>query len=93
MNFNSNFNKRVQDTTQIFDSRYNANKNKANQAVNSRKEHFNKMFNIKAKEDQKQELRYQNSVEGQVKSLNERMNIQNQANRINRTNSFRNGFK
>jgi len=93
MNFNNKFNNRVQDTTQIFERRYNAKQNKANEPVASRKGHLNKMFNIKPKEDQRKELRYQNSVEGQVKALNERMNVQNQANRINRTNSFRNGFK
>ena len=51
------------------------------------------MFNIKDKTDQRKEILYQNSVEGQVKSLNERMNAMNQGNRINRMNNFRNGFK
>lgn len=86
-------NRRVQDTTQVFDRRWNANINKANNAVNERKEHFNRMFNIRDKEDQRKEIRYQNSVEGQVKNLNERMNAINQGNRINRMNNFRNGFK
>ena len=86
-------NRRVQDITQIFDRRYNANKNKANQAVQSRKEHFNRMFNINDKEDHRKEFRYQNSVEGQVKNLNDRMNAMNQGNRIDRMNNFRNGFK
>lgn len=86
-------NKRVQDPTTIFDRRYNANKNKANEAVQQKKEHFNKMFNIKEKTDQRKEILYQNSVDGQVKSLNERMNAMTQGNRINRMNNFRNGFK
>ena len=86
-------NRRVQDTTEVFDRRWNANMNKANNAVTERKEHFNRMFNIRDREDQRKEIRYQNSVEGQVKNLNERMNAMNQGNRINRMNNFRNGFK
>ena len=86
-------NKRVQDIDKVFDRRWNANQNKANNAVNTRKEHFNRMFNIKDKQDQRKEILYQNSVEGQVNNLNERMNNMQQANRINRMNNFRNGFK
>lgn len=86
-------NRRVQDVTEVFDRRWNVNKNKANEAVNDRKQHFNKMFNIQDKNDQRKEILYQNSVEGQVNALNERMNAMNQGNRINRMNNFRNGFK
>lgn len=86
-------NRRVQDATQVFDRRWIANKNKANEAVQQRKDHFNRMFNIQDKVDQRKEIMYQNSVEGQVNSLNERMNAMNQGNRINRMNNFRNGFK
>ena len=62
-------------------------------STNPIKEHFNRMFNIKDKTDQRKEMLYQNSVQGQVNSLNERMNAMNQGNRINRMNNFRNGFK
>lgn len=86
-------NRRVQDPTQVFNRRWNANMNKANQAVNQRKEHFNRMFNINDKTNQRKEILYQNSVEGQVKNLNERMSVMNDANRINRMNNFKNGFK
>lgn len=86
-------NKRVQDTTRIFDRRWTVNKNKANEAVQQRKEHFNRMFNIQDKVDQRKEIMYQNSVEGQVNSLNERMDAMRQGNRINRMNNIRNGFK
>ena len=86
-------NRRVQDPTQVFNRRWNANMNKANQAVQSRKEHFNRMFNINDKTNQRKEILYQNSVEGQVKNLNERMSVMNDANRINRMNNFKNGFK
>ena len=85
-------NRRLQDPTQVFDRRYNA-RNNATKEVEARKEHFNRMFNIRDKEDQRKEIRYQNSVDGQVKNLNERINTMNQGNRINRMNNFRNGFK
>ena len=86
-------NRRVQDSTEVFNRRWEVNRNKANNAVNERKEHFNRMFNIRDKSEQRREILYQNSVEGQVKSLNERMNAMNEANKINRMNNFRNGFK
>ena len=41
----------------------------------------------------KKDLLYQNSVDGQVKALNERINAMNEGNKINRMNNFRNGFK
>lgn len=87
------FNKRVQDVSEVFDRRWNANKNKANKAVAEKKEHFNKMFNIRDKNDKKEDILYQSSVNGQVKSLNERMRAVNEADRINRMNNFKNGFK
>ena len=51
------------------------------------------MFNIQDKSLQRQDILYQNSVEGQVKALNERINAANTGNKINRMNNFRNGFK
>ena len=94
MNFNNGgFNNRVEDLTKVFDRRWAADKNKANDAVQQRKEHFNKMFNIQDKDVQRKDMLYQNSVNGQVNSLNERMNAMNQGNRINRMNDFKNGFK
>ena len=86
-------NRRVQDVNTVFDSRWNVNKNKAMNAVNSRKEHFNRMFNINDKSNMRKDILYQNSVDGQVKALNERMSAMNEANKINRMNNFRNGFK
>lgn len=88
-----NMNKRVQDPTQIFDRRWTVNQNKATKQVEERKQHFNRMFNIKDKTDQRKEMLYQNSVEGQVNALNDRINSMNQGNRINKMNNFRNGFK
>lgn len=86
-------NKRLEDLQTVFNHRWNANKNKATSQVEARKAHFNRMFNIQEKTDQRKEILYQNSVEGQVKSLNERMGNMNKANQINRMNNFRNGFK
>ena len=86
-------NRRVQDTTEVFDRRWNANRSKANNEVAARKEHFNRMFNIQDKVDQRKEILYQNSVQGQVNSLNERMNAMNEGNRINRMNNFKSNFK
>ena len=94
MNFNNGgFNNRVEDLTKVFDRRWAADKNKANDAVQQRKNHFNKMFNMQDKDVQRKDMLYQNSVNGQVNSLNERMNAMNQGNRINRMNDFKNGFK
>ena len=94
MNFNNGgFNNRVEDLTKVFDRRWSADKNKANDAVQQRKDHFNKMFNMQDKDVQRKDMLYQNSVNGQVNSLNERMNAMNQGNRINRMNNFKNGFK
>lgn len=86
-------NRRVQDTETVFNRRWNANQNKATKQVEMRKNHFNRMFNIQDKQDQRKEILYQNSVDGQVKALNERINAVNQGNQINRMNNFRNGFK
>lgn len=86
-------NKRIQDTTEVFDRRWNANRNKANNEVAARKEHFNRMFNIQDKVDKRKEILYQNSVQGQVNSLNERIDAMNQGNRINRMNNFKSNFK
>jgi len=86
-------NKRVQDIETVFNRNWTINKNKATKQVEERKEHFNKMFNIQDKREQRKDILYRNSVEGQVKSLNERMNNMNSANRINRMNNLRNGFK
>ena len=86
-------NKRVQDLETVFNQRWEVNKNKATKQVERQKNHFNKMFNIQDKSIQRQDILYQNSVEGQVKALNERINVANTGNKINRMNNFRNGFK
>ena len=81
-------NKRLQSLDKVFDSRWNARKNAVGE-VERRKAHMNRMFNIQDKNVQRKEMLYQNSVEGQVKSLNDRMNAMNQNNRVNRMNNFK----
>ena len=81
-------NKRLQSLDSVFNSRWNARNNAVGE-VERRKAHMNRMFNIQDKASQRREMLYQNSVEGQVKSLNERMSAMNQNNRINRMNNFK----
>lgn len=81
-------NKRLQSLDSVFNNRWNA-RNNAIGEVERRKAHMNRMFNIQDKSLQRKQILYQNSVEGQVKSLNERMSAMNQNNRINRMNNFK----
>ena len=81
-------NKRLQSLDNVFNQRWNA-RNNAIGEVERRKQHLNRMFNIQDKTSQRKEILYQNSVEGQVKALNERMSGLNQGNRMNRMNNFK----
>ena len=88
-------NNRVQDLTQVFDKNWNINHDYhgRKEILDGRKEHFNRMYNIRSKEDKRQEILRGNSVEGQVKSLNDRMQgMTNSQNRI-RLNDFKNNFR
>lgn len=85
-------NKRLQSLDNVFNSRWNA-RNNAIGEVERRKAHLNRMFNTPDKQSQRKEILYQNSVEGRVKALNDRMSAMNTANKINRMNNFKNGFK
>lgn len=88
-------NKRVQDLSQVFNRNYQVNKNNggSNNLVRERKDFFNRMYNIKDKESRKDEILRANSVEGQVKALNDRMNAMNGSQNRNRMNDFRNNFR
>ena len=88
-------NNRVQDLTQVFDKNWNINHDYQGrkEILDGRKEHFSRMYNIRSKEDKRQEILRGNSVEGQVKSLNDRMQgMTNSQNRI-RLNDFKNNFR
>ncbi len=74
---------RLDDLEKVFDNRWKANNNNYNgvkERVEANNEHFNKMFNIKSKEERKKEIRYANSVEGQVERLNNNMKLFNNRN-------------
>lgn len=88
-------NKRVQDLSQVFNRNYQVNKNNggSNNVVRERKDFFNRMYNIKDKDTKREEILRANSVEGQVKALNDRMNAMNGSQNRNRMNDFRNNFR
>ena len=89
------FNKRVQDVSQVFDRNWNVNKNnqQRNEFLGHRKDFFKKLYNIQDKNEMNKEILRANSVNGQVKSLNQRMEAMTQGQRINRVNNFKNNFK
>ena len=89
------FNRRVQDVTQVFDRNWTVNKNNQGRQefLNDRKEHFKKMYNIQDKDERRQEILRANSVNGQVQNLNDRMQAVNNGQRIMRMNDFKNNFK
>ena len=68
--------KRTPDLENIFNKQWKANnyqQNGMSKILDQRKEHYNKMFNIKPKEQHRKEILEANSVEGQVKKLEEQM--------------------
>ncbi|MBQ8681760.1 MAG: hypothetical protein IJ509_02495 [Bacilli bacterium] len=90
-----NINKRVQDVSQVFDRRWNVNRDYQGrqQFLDERKDHFKKMYNIHDKEDRRQEILRANSVSGQVQNLNERMQAANNEQRMIQRNDFKNNFR
>ena len=90
-----NINKRVQDVSQVFDRRWNVNRDYQGrqQFLDERKDHFKKMYNIHDKEDRRQEILRANSVSGQVQNLNERMQVANNEQRMIQRNDFKNNFR
>lgn len=89
------FNKRVQDLSQVFDRTWNVNKNnmERKEFLDHRKDYFKRLHNIPDKNDQRKELLRANSVNGQVQNLNERMNNMNNSQRIARMNDLKNNFR
>ena len=88
-------NKRIQDVSQVFDRNWNLNNNNTTRKefLDSRKEHFKRMYNIRDKEERRQEILRANSVNGQVESLNNRMQAMNQRQNRVRMNDFKNNFR
>lgn len=89
------FNRRVQDVNQVFDRNWNVNRNnqQRQEFLDGRKEHFKKMYNIKDREDRRQEILNANSVSGQVQNLNERMQAMNNNQKRMQMNNFKNNFR
>lgn len=89
------FNKRVKDASQVFDSQWKVNHNykERQEFLNQRQEHFNKMYNIKDKQDMRKEILNANSVNGRVESLNQNMRAASESQRLNRMNNFKNNFR
>ena len=88
-------NNRVQDLSQVFDRNWQVNRNNTQRRefLDSRKEHFKKMYNIQDKADHRQEILRANSVNGQVQNLNERMQAMNNSQNMMRRNDFKNNFR
>lgn len=88
-------NNRVQDVSQVFDRNWQVNRNNTQRRefLDSRKEHFKRMYNIQDKTDHRQEILRANSVNGQVQNLNERMRAMNNGQNMMRRNDFKNNFR
>lgn len=88
-------NRRVQDVSQVFDRNWNLNNNNKTRKefLDGRKEHFKRMYNIKDKAERRQEILRANSVNGQVESLNNRMQAMKQGQSRIRMNDFKNNFR
>lgn len=80
-NINNNIIKdRTEDLTKIFDRKYHANHD-VNGVIQQKKKDFNeKFFGIRDKDEIRREMREANSVNGQVKNLEERMSGMNHNN-------------
>ena len=89
------FNKRVQDLTQVFDRTWNTNRNnqERKEFLEHRKDYFKEMHNISDKTKPRKEILQANSVNGRVQNLNERMNHMNGSQRMSRMNDFKNNFR
>jgi len=87
--------KRVQDINKVFDRNWNVNRNNKNREdfLNHRKDYFNKMYNISDKDERRREMLEANSVNSQVRGLNERIKSASDVNRISRMNDLKNNFK
>ena len=79
-----NYNKRDNDLTEVFDSRWHANHNDNAKKIKEQQKEFNlKMFGIRDKEDVRKEMRKEHSVSGQVTNLQKRMDTFQRYNRNN----------
>ena len=88
-------NNRVQDIDKVFDRNWQVNKNNTQRKefLDGRRQHFNRMFNIRDKKDVKDEILKTNSINGQVDNLNQRMSAMTNGQRITRMNAFKDNFR
>ena len=75
----------------MVDSQWKANHNyqEIKKYNEGRKAHFNKMYNIRDKEDMKKEILEANSATGQIKRLQENMNASRGNDLFRNRNNFR----
>ncbi len=85
------FQKRIRDVSEVVDSQWKANHNyqEIKKYNEGRKAHFNKMYNIRDKEDMKKEILEANSATGQIKRLQENMNASRGNDLFRNRNNFR----
>ena len=77
------FDNRRNSLDRISDQMWKANNYRTNGVMNKIKEsreQFNRINNIKSKEDQRKEILHANSVEGRLERLNQQMNAVNNLN-------------
>ena len=91
-----NLNKKVQDLTQVFDSRWKVNNDYEGRKdfLDKRKEHLRKMYNVPEKISKSKDVRFKvNEIEQKKQNLNQKMNAVNSCERINRINNLKNNFR
>lgn len=79
--------KRTPDLETVFNARWEANnynKNGFKAMSEKRQDHFNRLYNIKPKEQQRKEILEANSVNGKVASLEAKMKAASNFNNRNR---------
>ena len=79
--------RRTQDLETVFNNRWEANnynKNGFKEMSEQRKDHFNRLYNIKSKDQQRKEILEANSVNGKVASLEAKMKAASSFNNRNR---------
>ena len=83
--------KRVSDIEKVVDSQWKANHNysQIKNLNDSRKDHFNRMFNIKDKETRDREIREANSIDGKLKRLDDNMKAMRGNDLLRNRNPFR----
>lgn len=88
----NNFNSRVQDLTQVFDNKWQANHGN-NEKIQKEKDDFNwKMYGIKSEKERKKEAREKNTVDYKVEKLSEQVNFATQSQHNMQMNKYKNNF-